>query len=413
MTENDLLFFQELAEKILIYCASSRLKNEDAKNKVIEFRNLIHLVNETSPSLRTLAPMRNDVVSKLNKRQNRQPWTIKELKELPYLKDLKYRITQSGIHQFRYRRDGFNVSFNSKNYEVAKKKAKAFILDLKRKMGAEIKVKHVNSLDYVANLWFENKKAHVGYTTWRAYKSVYVNHIMPKFGSKMIANILPMDLQPFFNDLHERLGKTCENCKVILAGTFELAVANRLCPSNPMKGVIIERHCRKPGVKLTIGQIERFKNVMYSLAGEGTAYLIILYSGIRGAELERMQFDWDRGFFTVYNAKLKKSQKARPENLTRTVPIFPALYKLRHRIEKEDWRFDLRKISNMLCRFWTETTVKDLRHTFTSIARESGVENELVNLWTGHLPGTNVTANVYTHFSDEYQLIEAKKIKPY
>ena len=351
-------------------------------------------------------------VLQLNK-QNRQFWTAKELKELPYLKDMKYRITQDGLHQFRYRRDGLNVQFTSKNFETAKKKAREFILDLKRKMSNAITPKHIDTLDYVAVLWFENKKAHVDLYTYKTYFSVYKNHIKPVFGNRKIDKILPMDLQPFFNDLFLRLGKTCENSKVILSGIFDLAVANRICPTNPMKAVIVERHVRVPGKALTDEQIDRFKSVMHGLSGVGTAYLIILYSGIRGAELEKMSFDWENGTFTVFNAKLKKSQKRSKDNLTRTVPIFPALYLIRDRIEKDDWHFPARKLSNDFCEYWTENTVKDLRHTFTSRARMCGVENELVNLWTGHLPGSNVTANVYTHFTMKYQQRKAKKVVPY
>ena len=355
------------------------------------------------------APLRSNVASQPNK-QNNHFWTVKELKDMPFLKDLKYRQLKNGTHQFRYRRDGFDVSFNSKNLKTAKEKAQAFILDLKKKMGADVSIKHVNTLDYVAQLWFSNKKHHVAAHTLRVYQSVYNNHVKPTFGSRKIKDILPMDLQPFFNALAGTLGKTCENAKIILNGIFDFAVANRLCITSPMPGVIIERHVRKVGKALNDEQIKRFKNVMHAAGGFGTAYLIILFSGIRGAELERMSFDWNAGTFTVYNAKLKKHQRAREENLTRTVPIFPGLFALRSRIEREDWRYGAKAISDNIKRFWSESTVKDLRHTFTTKARECGIDNELVNLWTGHLPGKNVTANVYTHFSLEFQQRQAQKI---
>ena len=95
------------------------------------------------------------------------------------------------------------------------------------------------------------------------------------------------------------------------------------------------------------------------------------------------------------------------------MPIFPALWPLRSRIESEDWRIKPITISNKFKLHWPENTVKDLRHTFSSKVRESGVENELVNLWMGHLPGKNLTANVYTHFSMDYQKREAEKVRNY
>ena len=54
-------------------------------------------------------------------------------------------------------------------------------------------------------------------------------------------------------------------------------------------------------------------------------------------------------------------------------------------------------------------TLKDLRHTFTTRARECGVDNELVAIWTGHSL-SNITSSVYTHFSMELQQEQAKRI---
>lgn len=223
-----------------------------------------------------------------------------------------------------------------------------------------------------------------------------------------------MHLQPFFNELFARQEKTAEDTKIILNGIFKYAVANRLCSTNPMQGVIVEKHFRKTGVAMNDEQIERFKVAMQNSGKYGLAGLIILYSGVRGAELASIRFDWDNGTMNVDNAKLKKSQKKNPLNLIRTVPIFPMLYTLREQIEANDeWRMPTSTLTCKFCKYWKETTIKDLRHTFTSKLRESGIENELVNIWTGHAPGTNQTANTYTHFSMEYQKSIARKIKPY
>lgn len=423
MNDKDLAFFQNIAEQLLLYCAQSTIDNRETMRKADETRKRFLLYREEREQdtmHRTRSPQNvpcraRPADRKLNteKNQNLKGWTKKEIEDMPYLKDLSYRITVDGVHQFRFRRHGYNVSFNSVNYEVAKNKAREFIKKLNRLMGKEIKPAHVNSLDYVADLYFKQKGKHVGEETIRAYLSTYINHVKPAFGNRAISRILPMDLQPFFDDLFSRHGKTCENCKIILNGVFKFALSNRLCSHNPMDGVIIERHYRTPGKTLDDEQIKRFKSAMLAAGERGTTYLVILYSGIRGSEVERMTFDWERGTFTVYNAKLKKSQRANPNNLTRTVPIFPGLYKIRERIERDAWRYPARVVSNYFSELWTESSVKDLRHTFVSKARESKIENELVNLWTGHLPGKNVTANVYTHFSEKYQIEESKKLVDY
>ena len=395
----------------IIATFQSTERSSPASGKIVYFPGADTRTNKTVIEERRSA----DEDLKLNKEiKNREVWTAKEVQNMPYLKDLHYRFTCDGLHQFRYRRDGYCKQFTSKNYEVAKKKAKDFLNEIKRKISEQLSSSHIDTVDSVAKLWFETKKDHVDAGTHRAYVSVYKNHIMPVFGNRRVSSILPMDLQPFFNELSKRLGKTAENSKVILNNIFNVAVANRLCTSNPMTAVIVDRHVRTPGKVLSDEQISRLKSILLeSDDALATTYLIILYTGIRGAEIEKMTFDWDAGTFTVHNAKLKRSQRRNVENLTRTVPIFPALYLIKDRIEKDDWKFHARKVSDRFPDFWTENSVKDLRHTFVTKAREAGIENELVNLWTGHLPGQNVTANVYTHFSMKYQKQKAKKMPIY
>jgi integrase len=345
--------------------------------------------------------------------ENPLVWTKKEMKELPYLKDLKFRY-KNGIYEYRYRRNGYNESFSSKNPDVAKKKAYDFIADLKRILRTEAENVRTKTLDNVASAWLELKKAHTSKTTSRVYTGIYYNHIKPIFGNRAVKNILPMDLQPFFNELFAKQEKTCEDAKIVLNGIFKYAVANRLCPTNPMDGVIVEKHFRNKGQAMNDEQIKRFKSVMLNAPCKlGLAGLIILYTGIRGAELQSLKFDWTNGTFTVENAKLKKSQKTNPGNLFRTVPIFPALYTLKDRIESEQWKLASATLSSKLSNLWTECTIKDLRHTFASKAREAGVDNELVNIWMGHSAGVNLTANTYTHFSMNFQQKEAKKITNY
>lgn len=375
------------------------------------FKKQFYLVKNTT------APLKQKIeASKPNKKRKatKQVWTEKEIQIMPYLKDLKYRKTSDGIHQFRYRKNGFNLSFNSKEFEVAKQKAYDFIKTLKNKIRSEADVLKGHTLDFVAQAWMKLKQEHTDKATFRAYENVYKNHIEPVFGKRSIKGILPIDLQPYFDELFKRYERTTEDAKIILNGIFKYAMANRIIPSNPMDAVIVNKHIRKKGAALTNDQIKRFKETMLKTENPfGLAGLIILYSGIRGAELQSMTFNWDNETFTVKNAKLKKSQKIKPENEFRTVPIFEGLKQLKDRIQTEEWKIEAKTLSNNFTKFWKENTVKDLRHTFTTKARESGIENELVNIWTGHLPGSNQTANTYTHFSLEYQKKEAKKLEEY
>lgn len=54
-------------------------------------------------------------------------FTKKELKEMPRLKDFKIRIKKDKYYEIRFRKYGYNVSFSSTNFEIAKQKAFAWL----------------------------------------------------------------------------------------------------------------------------------------------------------------------------------------------------------------------------------------------------------------------------------------------
>lgn len=51
----------------------------------------------------------------------------------------------------------------------------------------------------------------------------------------------------------------------------------------------------------------------------------------------------------------------------------------------------------------------DLRHTFATRCQECGVPQEIVARWLGHKID-RITDNVYTHFSPNFMLKQAKKV---
>ena len=56
----------------------------------------------------------------------------------------------------------------------------------------------------------------------------------------------------------------------------------------------------------------------------------------------------------------------------------------------------------------------DLRHTFITRCQECGVPTPIVSLWAGHkISGidSSLTVQVYSHYSEETQLAEARKVR--
>ena len=100
--------------ELALYIRNARIEEEKEN-----FKKLFYVVKDD------VAPLRNKTE---DLKLNNQLFTQKEIKEMPFLKDLKYRKLKNGIHQFRYRRDGYNVSFNSKNLEIAKEKEEMLVI---------------------------------------------------------------------------------------------------------------------------------------------------------------------------------------------------------------------------------------------------------------------------------------------
>ena len=96
------------------------------------------------------------------------------------------------------------------------------------------------------------------------------------------------------------------------------------------------------------------------------------------------------------------------KNLFKTIPICQMYQKTLDTINTHDL-IDMGDANRELKKYLPEHSLKDLRHTFTTRARECGVDNELVAIWTGHSL-SNITSSVYTHFSMEFQQEQAKRI---
>ena len=128
----------------------------------------------------------------------------------------------------------------------------------------------------------------------------------------------------------------------------------------------------------------------------------MLYCGVRACEVNEVEENLKENTLTIKNGKLKSYQRV----LYRTVPMFP-YYK--QNVVGRCKRVDVKHLSMAFAKLCPGHTLKDLRHTFTTRARECGIDNELVSLWTGHSLG-NITASVYTHFNMQFQQKQAEKL---
>lgn len=81
MRKEEIDCLQGIAERILLLCANAQIENEEVNKKAVQFRRSIKIVFG-------------------DEMKQNPAWTEKEMREMPYLKDLSYRFT-SGVHQYR------------------------------------------------------------------------------------------------------------------------------------------------------------------------------------------------------------------------------------------------------------------------------------------------------------------------
>lgn len=342
-------------------------------------------------------------------------FTKQEIKKMPTLKDFTIRYRGGKYYEFRFRRFGYNVSFTSKNFEDAKQKAIAWMAAFEEEIkerkefailsaGQGVKPLKMTSRlfgpfadDYMENV----KRKMVKENSYKNLYNTYKNHIRPVYGSYAMQSITPQLLQPHFDKLHAEKPRICEDVKSLMNAILEYAVNNQVIKVNPIKSVYVEKHQRTTGSALTIEEERAFVEAIRGDYFE-YAFLRMLYCGVRPCEVNTV-VENDDGTLTIKNGKLKKWQK----NLYRTIPTFP-LYQQKV-AGRTTHTVDVKKLSVAFTRFCPNHQLKDLRHTFTTRARECKIENELVAIWTGHSLG-NITASVYTHFSMGYQKAESEKL---
>ena len=65
-------------------------------------------------------------------------YSLEEIKKMPKLKDGHHRITKDGLHQIRYRKDGYNKQFTSKSLKVVKAQFKEWVQSVNEERTLEI-----------------------------------------------------------------------------------------------------------------------------------------------------------------------------------------------------------------------------------------------------------------------------------
>ena len=248
--------------------------------------------------------------------------------------------------------------------------------------------------------WLETvKRPYIKEGTYSDYEMTLRVHIFPALGDLDMRVVKPIDLQRFINGFGET--RTGEKAYKLLKPIFDYAVAGGILERSPMELIKKPYHEQETGVALTLEEERAFLAALEESKYKAL-FVCILYLGLRRSEVKSAVFD--ENFVTVVSAKQRRGRR----ELTRRIPITPMLRK--YLPLGEIPQVTDNAISHIFKRFCPNHHVHDLRHTFITRCQECGVPREIVSLWAGHKADDTVTTNVYTHFSEEYQLKEAQKV---
>ncbi len=399
------------------------MKNYKRKTRTIKADNETLLLEQIKNLTALIKELKSTPLQSSGNREKKSEiegnpkFSQKEIKEMPRLKDFKIRIKNNRYYEIRFRRYGYNVSFSSTNFEVAKRKAFDWLnlfereikincnfavvkKDSKTESGANKKntIFGPFALSYMQNV----KRRMVKENTYKNIMNAFNKHILSTFKKYPIKEITPVILQKYLSEMHDEKPRLCETIKMLLNNIFDYAVNNEIINKNPVKAVYVPKHYRKTGQALTRHEEREFISAIKGHKFENI-YLKMLYSGVRPCEINSIEENLFEGTLKVENGKLKNYQK----NKYRVLPIFPMYKPFADGKQRKVSQQALTEEFSALC---PNHTLKDLRHTFTTRARECGIDNELVAVWTGHSLG-NITSSVYTHFSMEFQKKQAVKLK--
>ena len=182
--------------------------------------------------------------------------------------------------------------------------------------------------------------------------------------------------------------------------------------ANPMKKVVLPHYQAKKGSALT--KEEEQQLIDYCIANKDVAatdaLLVLLLFGLRKSELKSIEII-DNQWLQCETSKERMGLNV----VLRKIPFTPRVKRWLPYIDFDKAReTNLHTIQTRIKRIFPHHHPHELRYTFITRCKESGVNPEVVMLWSGHSEDKDVLASRvnrgYTDFSDEYILKEAEKV---
>lgn len=297
--------------------------------------------------------------------------------------------------------------------------------------------------------WYQGyKKPTLRLNTQMSYERRIYQHIIPALGDMQMDKLTTADIQKFYAELKQsgRLSKadiygeglsdqTVRGIHTTLRAALDKAVTEKLIFRNPADG------CSLPPAKAREMQVltpEEIQRLLIQAKEDGCYELLLLElsTGLRRGEICALQWD-DLNFKTgalrierqVYriDGELVVSQpktKASNRSVILPAPVVKVLAQYRQSVDSR-WMFpspvsedsprDPTAVRKRLRTILERAECKhlrfhDLRHTFSTISLEHGMDIKTLSTFIGHV-SSSTTLNIYAHVTDEMRRTAAVKIE--
>ena len=316
---------------------------------------------------------------------------------------------------------------------------KAKLKDAIEKSGSLATIAERYTVGQWLDAWMENyAKLQVRASSYKTYQGFISNHIKPNLGDMPLEKLTAMDLQRLYKHLLESgrvectesrnkskglSVKTVRNINQMISSALNCAVEQRLIASSPTKGCVLPKLERKEMKILPPESLGTFFEEAQR-SGVFELYYIDLATGLRRGELLGLKWsdiDLAKGIIHVRRQILRQNGEVveaplKTKNSYRNIAIgADAIKVLKGMEQKDEYVFPspyggpmspdsvLHMLQRVLKRAGLERIrFHDLRHTFSVLALQNGVDVKTLSAMLGHY-SAGFTLDTYAHVTTSMQ----------
>lgn len=390
----------ELKEKYKIQCL-------EINDKIAELEKKILFRNTTISSF-----LKGIILEKENTPLNEQKQLIQGGEEMKYRGITIIKNAKCNTWSARPTINGKQIYLSAKTQQECYNKLK---IVLNKKQKTEINkltsTKTNKTITFIE--WFEKwkntYKTKVKKTTIRDYYNS-LNHLKD-IHQVNIKSINSLKIQEQLNKVPTE--RTRQKVYELLKMVLEKAEANSIIDNNPIKAIEKPEHKKINGEALSSKDEKTIEQLFINENAD--AFLVCLYQGLRRGELlaiKRKDIDFEKLTLTIDESLSGDNNLNETKNIysTRVMPIFnktlPILEKYKNLNEDErlftfSYRNIEKRFNKFAKQFKTKYTIHSLRHTFVTRCQEAKIPLHIIQNWAGHVTGSRITQNVYTHVREE------------